>query len=397
VAHCLVFTSDSSTLIAGSQSGGLAAGPSEVYSWDVGTGKPARSWTDNPVLGSMVAVSPNGKVLATMNGAGLIRLWDRATGKDMLPRPEGLSALRGACFRPDGKTILTVDDDLAVREWDAASGRSLGPALPKAKDGAKRFLAGGKFLIGESAEKLWLQDAATGKVLLEAIGALCALAPDGKRLAMSDQQGRTSIYDIESATVVRTLSPDGNEPKPAEGKKSRILRSAVGFSADGKSLVSYQGDIVSVWDVNAGTRQSSWSLKENKVLEASDSVSFFAVSADGATIAFDVYKSRVRGPGGDVPTRLNRLTLVETATGKVIQQSDFENENRLEQITFSPAGNLVAVGGWVIRVWDVKTGKQIHRFDGHRGLITSLAFSPDGRRLVSTSGDTTALVWDVSN
>src|SRR5262249_17684104 len=50
----------------------------------------------------------------------------------------------------------------------------------------------------------------------------------------------------------------------------------------------------------------------------------------------------------------------------------------------------------VIRLWDAWSGKELGRLAGHRGWVMAIAFSPDGRRLVSGSTDTTALVWDVA-
>jgi WD40 repeat protein len=49
-----------------------------------------------------------------------------------------------------------------------------------------------------------------------------------------------------------------------------------------------------------------------------------------------------------------------------------------------------------VYLWDASTGKQLQRFAGHQGTITSLAFSADGRRMISGSADSTALVWDVT-
>ncbi|HTU19890.1 MAG TPA: hypothetical protein VMG10_17640 [Gemmataceae bacterium] len=48
-----------------------------------------------------------------------------------------------------------------------------------------------------------------------------------------------------------------------------------------------------------------------------------------------------------------------------------------------------------ICVWDVETGQQCCRFVGHHDPVTVLAFSTDGRLLVSGSGDSTVLVWDM--
>ena len=42
-------------------------------------------------------------------------------------------------------------------------------------------------------------------------------------------------------------------------------------------------------------------------------------------------------------------------------------------------------------------GKEVHRFEGHRGAVTALAFTPDGHTLISGSRDSTALVWDMTS
>ena len=63
----------------------------------------------------------------------------------------------------------------------------------------------------------------------------------------------------------------------------------------------------------------------------------------------------------------------------------------------SHASKLLAAGGaWTVRVWDVGTGKEVRLFEGHRGPVKALAFSPDGKRLATASRDSTVLIWDVS-
>jgi len=49
-----------------------------------------------------------------------------------------------------------------------------------------------------------------------------------------------------------------------------------------------------------------------------------------------------------------------------------------------------------VKVWDSRTGKLVRSFRGHKSVVTSVAFSPDGWRLVSGSRDHTVKVWDLT-
>jgi hypothetical protein len=70
------------------------------------------------------------------------------------------------------------------------------------------------------------------------------------------------------------------------------------------------------------------------------------------------------------------------------------------QLAFSPDGRLLASGydqkGPIVRLWEVQTGQEVRRWEGHRGPISGLAFAPDGRTLASGSHDAMVLVWDVT-
>src|SRR5262249_47182095 len=89
--------------------------------------------------------------------------------------------------------------------------------------------------------------------------------------------------------------------------------------------------------------------------------------------------------------------ILETGSGaEVVKIQHRGRPGRCWSLAFSPDGRYLAITeAEDVGIWDVLAGKFVHTFRGHRAWTTSVAFTPDGKRLISGAEDTTALVWDV--
>src|SRR5206468_1205333 len=85
--------------------------------------------------------------------------------------------------------------------------------------------------------------------------------------------------------------------------------------------------------------------------------------------------------------------LWEVATGKEIRR--FKDPATAHSVAFSPDGKNVLTGSsdGTSRLWETATGKEIRRFEGHSSFVDAVAFSGDGQYVLAGSGDKTARLW----
>jgi WD40 repeat protein len=92
----------------------------------------------------------------------------------------------------------------------------------------------------------------------------------------------------------------------------------------------------------------------------------------------------------------NTIKLWDVKTGKELQTLT-GHSNWINSVAFSSDGSTLASGSLdnTIKLWDVKTGKELQTLTGHSNWITLVSFSSDGLTLASGSGGNTIKLWDV--
>ena len=397
--------SDPPMLVCG---GGDAAGLFEPE-----TGKVIRLFRGHTDDVKGLAVSADGTRLVTTGEDRTARIWDVASGREVVKLAGDGCRFGAAAFAPDGERVATAVDESAVVVWDAEEGTRVLELAENASIWSIMFSGDGRRILTGSCKVAKLWDAVSGREL--------RVFPRRGWAVFSPTEDRvvTAGWDGHGGCVqVWDMSRGGDTALP------RLLctASSAWLSAEaGRVVTQAPGGTLSVWDT--GTAQE---LSVFDPGQAGTSVK--ALSADGARLALTgADKKRVGildATTGDTvgsftlhrpaglcaafsPTR-DRLAI---ATGRVAGIWDTANGREVAQlvghshcvrsVVFSPDGRLVATGSGFqdrsVRIWDAKTGRQLKRLEGHRFGVCGLAFSPNGELLASGSGDWSVRVWNVAS
>jgi WD40 repeat protein len=383
----------------------LAVGTSETAEvWDLPTGRRLHRFPTPEGRVMAVHFTPDGRSLFA--ATSLVHRWDLRTGLRELPRANSAGHVLGLALSADGKTLATGYEDHQLWLWDVPTGKALGRLdLPQTPPYVRQrehvplfFVPGGDCL---AVEQRWLGDP-DGLLLWNlAAGRPRARAPTRHRAhrALSSPDGkRWALLDTLRPTLVEVWGPKGGK-KPlrlgirAPGGRPFSFR-ALAFTPDGRALASSgaivtgKGDgekhdqcTIHLWDVTTG----EVTARLGPLPAWPRSLTF---SRDGNTL------TAMCRP--DEP-----ITVWEVDSGRRICTLEWkEKRDRVAHapntLALSPDGKLLAVGdGMGMALYETASGEKAHRCEGHHGPVTALAFSPDGDRLFSGGGDGTVLVWDL--
>jgi WD40 repeat protein/serine/threonine protein kinase len=339
---------------------------------DLERGERARELLKRSLRSGLVKAFALMLFLAVAATAAAVALSVSDTWDEVILKDGHTAAARKVAFSPDGRLLVSCGEDSKVIVWDFARRERLA-TLSDHTDWvvSMAFSPDGKwFATGSYDKSVIVWDARQFEkvaVLQEHRGAVHAVAfsPDGRLLAScsSAPDKRTILWSAGQWEKVREM-PAGT------GEVGVLL-----FSADSRRLLIPESP--SVWDVATGQPTANTQDLSGPAPRA--------LSPDGTRLV-------QTDTSGDV-SFLDSTRLWDLTQQKVL--GDYRvHQDHARAVAFSPNGKLVATGAEDIVLWDMETQTKLVRLE-HSAIVWGLAFSPDGRWLVSSHGDGAILVWNV--
>ena len=380
----LAFSEDGKTLASVASSRGL-----QFHVWEVDTGLEVSHFKgqQNHFNFGALAISPNHRFFASAGGNEVF-LWDTET--QTLKHTIEADSAWNLAFSPDSKTL--VSGRMTIQLWDVETGNQ------KARlDGhtdrvdALTFSPDGKTLaIGDSSRKIWLWNITirNDQPTQRQLGSLTSkLATDTPNLTEHTRAIETLAFTADGSTLVSASRDTTIRLWDVETGKSNLMTTGhteairtLGLFEDGKMLVSASADCtLRLWNTETQDQQL---IRVKHPWSAFD----FAFSQDGNTVA-------IGNTGG-------RTRLWSTVTEDFITILKARDRALIDHVTFSPNDKILASGsfGGSIQLWDVLNHQSIATLNEHTSEISALAFSPDGKILVSAARyEPMIVLWDINN
>lgn len=373
------------------------------------------------------AFSRDGKWVLTTDFGSRCMAWDRRTGK-------GIQLLKtwgaGIAVSPEDSEVAVPSRRLSFLKLGTWQSLSAGDEHRLRL--SRGCLANGRLWTGEYGPEIrewnletgqpsrkWKRQAGTSVALVEI---------DDHHLAVAGGIARIEIYDSRTGDVTATLA--GHLPITGALAISKRQNRLISAGFDGDVRCWDLGSKKMVYEIHLGQQSvdvSSLATLPDKNLFAFGNANLGVVSVHRITDGSLVWKSSTgesqtvqslfmpvaftadsrhlwslfwKQTSDDLP-QVWSIVQRDVDSGKEIARMD-HGSSVIPVLAVSPDGSLLVIGVWgwekdaEIQIWSLKTHQRVALLSGHLDRVSGLHFTPDGKKLISLSHDSTAIVWDVA-
>ena len=348
----------------------------------------------------------------------------------------GLSLLSiGSCLNADSRSdprILPTNSNIVSSNtsgYNFSLEKNFGKGIVEAADWAPD---GGSFALATSVQ-VDIFDAQALEVIITIDtgqwNKSITYSPDGKLLAVGEDDGTIQIWDLQSQKLIRTFT--STDSQLYYGSEATIS-----FSGDGQKLVSVLDQTLWIWDMSTGALLDSFpghmggigsvaiSPDKNIVLAAGSGgiyvrdlstreLLYPPIESKGeiTSIYFDpdakqFYTISSKYVFDDKSLNSSYLSYIRTwnlSSGELLDEHLLKEHTQINSTDINPEQHSIILGEETgISIWDISTQQSVFSMQGQTARLQSIAISPDGKRLVSVgshfvSGDGAIQLWDLTS